>query len=390
MPATVNAAASAGTAPIDAAASTDAAAPTDAAPTDAATSEQLPLAGLAVVELHAIGPVPFAGQLLAGLGATVVRVSPPNDPGLGLPIKPEFELLNRSKERRLIDLKTADGLAEARRLIDGADVLLEGFRPGVLERIGLSPAALAATNPRLVIGRLSGWGSQGPLAQRAGHDINYLALAGVLNAIGNAQSPVPPLNLVADFGGGAMHLLVGVLAKLVRRSIDGRGGVVDVSILSGTVGLTPLFYGLIAAGRWTLARADNTLDGAAPFYRVYPTADARFVAVGALEPKFYAQLLKVLALDAEIDAARQYDRSSWPEMAERFAQRFATRSRDDWARAAEGVDACLSPVLDFIEAARHPHNLANRLFTDEPFERTDRTIGFTAHAASPDAPPQPK
>jgi alpha-methylacyl-CoA racemase len=278
---------------------------------------------------------------------------------------------------RPIDLKDPAGLAEARAMLAAADVLIEGFRPGVLERIGLAPSGLLSANPRLVIGRLSGWGSCGPLAERAGHDINYLALAGVLDAIGTAETPVPPLNLVADFGGGAMHLLVGVLARLVRRSIDGRGGVVESSILAGTVGLTPMFYGMLAAGRWRLERVGNLLDGAAPFYRVYRAADGRFVAVGALESKFFAQLLKVLELEGDVDPSRQHDRATWPAMAERFAERFATRSRDDWAHAAADVDACLSPVLDFAEAAAHPHNLANRYHTAEPFARPDRSLAFT-------------
>jgi alpha-methylacyl-CoA racemase len=335
-----------------------------------------PLAGLKVVELHAIGPVPFAGQLLAGLGAEVLRVSPPSDPGLGVDIAPEFDLLNRGKAQRLLDLKQPAGLAALRAVLDGSDVLLEGFRPGVIERLGLAPAELLATNPRLVIGRLSGWGAHGPLAQRAGHDINYLAMAGVLGAIGQADAPVPPLNLVADFGGGAMHLLVGVLARLVQRGIDGRGGVVETSILAGTVGLTPMFYGMFAAGAWRLERAANLLDGAAPFYRTYAAGDGRFIAVGALEPKFYAQLLRVLALENEIDAHQQYDRSTWRDTAERFSARIATRGRDEWARDADGTDACLSPVLDFAEAARHPHNQANRLFTVNPFPRPDHTVSF--------------
>jgi alpha-methylacyl-CoA racemase len=335
-----------------------------------------PLAGLKVVELHAIGPVPFAGQLLASLGAEVVRISPPSDPGLGVDIPPAFDLLNLGKQQRHLDLKAQQGLAALRAVLDGSDVLLEGFRPGVIERLGLAPATLLASNPRLVIGRLSGWGAQGPLAARAGHDINYLAMAGVLAAIGDAEAPVPPLNLVADFGGGAMHLVVGVLAQLVRRSIDGRGGVVETSILAGTVGLTPMFYGMVAAGIWRLERAANLLDGAAPFYRTYAAGDGRFVAVGALEPKFYAQLLRVLALDSDIDARRQYERDTWPEATALIAKRIATRSRDDWARAAEGTDACLSPVLDFAEAAAHPHNLANRLHSPSPFARTDRSIAF--------------
>jgi len=339
----------------------------------------LPLSGLKAVELHAIGPVPYAGQLLRSLGADVLRVSPPSDPGLGVGVGPEFDLLNTGKRALSIDLKQADGLAALHRELADADLLLEGFRPGVLERLGLAPATLLDAHPRLVIGRLSGWGHDGVLAERAGHDINYLALAGVLNAIGAREAPVPPLNLVADFGGGAMHLLVGVLAKLVQRSITQRGGVAETSILAGTVGLTPMFYGLLAGGVWNLERANNLLDGATPFYRVYRCADGRFVAVGALEPKFYAQLLQVTGLAGELDPRDQYRPASWPATIERFAARFASRARDDWAQAALGHDACLSPVLDFAEAARHPHNLANRLFRSEPFAQPDAVIEFDRH-----------
>lgn len=335
-----------------------------------------PLNGLKVVELHAIGPVPFAGQLLRSLGASVVRVSPPSDPGLGIGVKPEYDLLNLGKHALSVDLKQPDGIAALRGELANADVLLEGFRPGVLERLGLAPAALLDAHPRLVVGRLSGWGRDGELSARAGHDINYLALSGVLNAIGTREAPVPPLNLVADFGGGAMHLVVGVLAKLVQRSITQRGGVVETSILAGTVGLTPMVYGLMAGGLWNLERANNILDGALPFYRVYRCADGRFVAVGALEPKFYAQLLAVTGLEGDIDPRDQYRPSSWPATIDRFAARFATRSRDDWAQAATAYDACLSPVLDFTEAARHPHNLANGLYRGEPFAQPAEVIRF--------------
>ena len=261
-------------------------------PGAAAAGEDLPLAGLRVVELHAIGPVPFAGMVLRQLGAEVTRVSPPQDPGLGVAMPPQFDLLNRHKKAVALDLKqTADREAMAR-LLETADVLLEGFRPGVLERLGLAPQVLLQSHPRLVIGRLSGWGDRGPFAARAGHDINYLALTGVLAAIGRNDHPMPPLNLVADFGGGAMHLLVGVLARLVRRGLEGsggsggsigRGGVVTTSIAAGTVGLTPMFYGLLAAGQWRLQRESNLLDGGAPFYRTYACAGDGFVAVGALE-----------------------------------------------------------------------------------------------------------
>lgn len=331
----------------------------------------LPLSGLKVVELHAIGPVPFAGRLLADLGAQVTRVSPPRDAGLGIALPERFDVLNQRKTRLALDMKATEGSAAARALVDGADVLLEGFRPGVLERLGLGPAALLESNPRLVVGRLSGWGSDGPYAARAGHDINYLGLAGVLHAIGERDAPVPPLNLVADFGGGAMHLLVGVLALLVRRGIDGRGGTVDTSILAGTHGLTGMFHGMVAGGAWSLSRADNLLDGAPPFYRCYRAACGGHVSAGALEPKFYAELVDVLGLAGRIDLARQYDRDTWEATAQAFAQAVATRSRDEWARLAETRDACMAPVLDFTEAAAHPHNRANHWFGDDTLGAQD-------------------
>jgi alpha-methylacyl-CoA racemase len=336
-----------------------------------------PLAGLKVVELHAIGPVPFAGQLLRSLGADVARVSPPTDRGVGIGMDPMYDLSNLGKRPVALDLKSADGLAQARALIGGADVLLEGFRPGVLERLGLAPADLLAANPRLVVGRLSGWGSRGPLADRAGHDINYLGLAGLLNGSGTREAPVPPLNVVGDYGGGAMLLAVGVLAALVRRGVDGRGGVVASSILAGSVTLSPIFYGMLAAGLWKIGRAANVLDGGAPYYRVYRTADDRFVAVGAIEPRFYAELLEVTGLAGRLDPRRQNDRATWDETARVFAERFAQRTRDDWARVAEGTDACLTPVLDFLEAAAHPHNLANGLYRADPYPQPDRTVTFS-------------
>lgn len=336
----------------------------------------LPLTGLTVIELHAIGPVPFAGQLLRGLGAQVTRVSPPANPGLGLEMAPEFDLSNLGKDTLSLDLKAPQGLTALKTRLNEADVLLEGFRPGVLERLGLAPQTLRAEHPRLVIGRLSGWGSQGPLAARAGHDINYLALSGVLHAIGSGETPVPPLNLVGDYGGGAMHLVVGVLAALLRRGLDGEGSVVESSILAGSIGLTPIFYGLLAGGGWSLNRAANLLDGGAPYYRVYRAACGRHVAVGAIEPKFYAQLLQVTGLADRLDTHLQNERSTWPETARILAERFATRTRDEWAAAAAGTDACLSPVLDFLEAAADPHNRANRHHRDDPYPQPDRLIRF--------------
>jgi alpha-methylacyl-CoA racemase len=337
---------------------------------------QLPLEGLEVIELQAIGPVPFAGMILRSLGAKVTRIISPVDAGLGVPIKSEFDLLNADKSLSTIDLKSAEGRATLKQSLAKADVLLEGFRPGVLERLGLAPATLMEEFPRLVIGRLSGWGAQGELSERAGHDINYLAMAGVLHAIGHRAQPEVPLNVVADFGGGAMHLLLGVMAKLISRSIKGKGGLAETSILAGTVGLTPMFYGMMAAGRWNTKRENNILDGALPFYRVYATKDDKHVAVGALENKFFRTLLKLVGLEASIDPAKQFSPETWPEMAKQLAQKFSQKTRDEWAIEANLVDACVSPVLDFLEAASHPHNLANEYYTQQPFAKPLQTIRF--------------
>lgn len=336
-----------------------------------------PLSGVKVVELHAIGPVPFAGMLMRNLGADILRVSPPSDPGLGVASKNEYDLLNAGKTPLLVNLKDAAGMAELHKALETADVLLEGFRPGVLERLGLAPETLLAKYPRLVIGRLSGWGTKGELADRAGHDINYLAMAGVLNAIGPSEAPVPPLNLVADFGGGAMHLLVGVLSKLVNRSVTGKGGVVETSILAGTVGLTPIFYGLMKAGIWGLDREKNMLDGGRPYYRVYKCKDGRFFSVGAIEPKFYLLLLQMLGLEGKVDPAKQNDPSTFAETRRLFEEAFLTKTRDEWTVLANKVDACAAPVLDFVEAANAGHNRDNGYYVSEPFLKPGQVVNFS-------------
>ena len=338
----------------------------------------LPLDGLTVIELHAIGPVPFAGMQLHKMGAHVVRVCPPNDRNIGIEIGAEADLLNTGKEQRQLDLKSADGIEQLHALLEEADVLLEGFRPGVLERLNLDPATVTAQHPRLVIGRLSGFGNQGDLSERAGHDINYLALSGVLASIGTHEKPAIPLNLVGDFGGGAMHLLIGVLAQLVQRGISGNGGVVTTSILGGTIGLTPMIYGLIAGGRWDLARESNLLDGALPFYRVYKTRDEQHVAVGALEAKFFKGLLELTGLNQVIDAGKQWQSEHWPSMTMALSSAFASRDRDSWATDAAAIDCCVSPVLDFEEAARYPHNLANGWYDNQSFAKPVKFIDFNA------------
>ncbi len=344
---------------------------------DMQTTNQSPLAGLKVIELHAVGPVPFAGLQLQALGAKVTRVLPPMDPSLGLVIDEKFDVLNTGKSTRVINLKSAEGLADMHKLLSGADVLLEGFRPYVLEKLALGPDVLSNRFPALVLGRLSGFGRHGPLAQRAGHDINYLALSGVLNAIGTSSSPTVPLNLIADFGGGAMHLLLGVMAKLIQRSVTGIGGVADTSILAGTVGLTPMYYGLIAAEKWTLQRQNNLLDGGAPFYRVYACRDQRFVAVGALENKFFIELLSLTELSDDIDAGKQYDTQTWKKMNALLSTRFLTKDRDEWAELASTRDCCVTAVLDFIEASRSEHNLQNNWYNDSPLDQPGTMISFT-------------
>jgi alpha-methylacyl-CoA racemase len=314
-------------------------------------------------------------QLLQ-MGASVKRVSPPTDRAIGIDLNPDADVLNRGKESLAINLKESSGQAQLHSLLADADVLIEGFRPGVMERLGLDPSTLIKQYPRLVIGRLSGFGRYGDYAARAGHDINYLALSGVLAAIGTADEPVIPLNLIADFGGGAMHLLSGVLAKLVQRSIQGHGGVVDTSILAGTIALTSMTHGLMAGGKWNLNRQQNLLDGGLPFYRVYKTKDDRFVAVGALEKPFFEKLLAVIGLSSEFSSSQQYDRDSWPAMTDAFSTAFANRTRDEWAIDALTTDCCLTPVLDFVESMSHPHNTANGWVVSAPFPHPGLVTDF--------------
>jgi alpha-methylacyl-CoA racemase len=325
----------------------------DADPADP-TRPQAPLAGLRVVELAGLGPAPFAAMLLAELGADVVRVQRPGgaselaDGGLG-----------RSRPNVAVDLKHPDGPEVVLRLVEPADVLIEGLRPGVTERLGLGPAQCLARNPRLVYGRMTGWGQTGPLAQRAGHDITYAAITGALHLVGGAERPRQPVNVLADFGGGALYLLVGVLAALHARQRTGRGQVVDAAMVDGAASLITMIYGLFHAGSWRDEREANLLDGGAPFYDTYQCADGGFVAVGALEPQFYAQLLAGLGLSFEAD---QNDRAAWPRHRAAIAARLRQRTRDEWAEAFAGTDACLAPVLSLAEAPHHPHLAARGTF----------------------------
>lgn len=322
-----------------------------------------PLSGTIVVEMAAIGPVPHCGLVLAEMGASVIRLDRIGGTALGIPVPPRHDALARGKRSVALDLKSPDGLEAARILIARADVLLEGFRPGIMERLGLDPASCLVANPRLVYGRISGWGDAGPMAGDSGHDLNYLGLTGALLAMGDPGTPPPvPLNLVADFGGGAMQLACGVLAALLSARATGRGQVVATSILEGAAALTAMTHGFRAAGQWRDARRDNILDGGAPFYRTYATADGGYVAVAAIEPKFFRALLAGLDLQDAVASASQLDRAGWPGMARQFAERFETRTRDNWAAHFAGADACVTPVLGWAEAQAHPQMAALGLF----------------------------
>ena len=323
------------------------------------TSSGAPLRGIRVVEFAGIGPAPYACMLLSDLGADVLRIDR-KDAGL-FPIKDAP--VERGRRSLLLDLKDTAALDLCLAIIGKADVLVEGFRPGVMERLGLGPEVALSQNPRIIYGRMTGWGQNGPLASTAGHDITYLALTGVLHAIGPADGvPVPPLNVIGDMGGGGVFLAMGIMAALLERQSSGLGQVVDAAIIDGAVSQLAIILGLRAGGRWDRDRGENLLDGGAPFYRTYRCADGKFISVGALEPKFFAELVQGLGLAVGELAPIQYDRSRWPEMHSTFERVFASRPRDAWAEIFAKTDACAAPVLDFEEAANHPHNAARSTY----------------------------
>ncbi|MFD9074783.1 CaiB/BaiF CoA transferase family protein [Streptomyces lasiicapitis] len=320
-----------------------------------------PLAGVRVVELAGIGPGPFAAMLLADLGADVVRVDRPG--GAGLAIDPAYDVTNRNKRSVVVDLKAADGADRVLALADRADVLIEGYRPGVAERLGVGPEACHARNPGLVYGRMTGWGQEGPLAQRAGHDIAYIALTGTLGMIGSPdQPPAVPANLVGDYAGGSLYLVVGVLAALHHARATGTGQVVDAAIVDGAAHLSAMIHGMVAAGGWQDRRGANLLDGGCPFYGTYETADGQYMAVGALEQQFYDEFIELIGL-REIAPARK-DLARWGELRDAVTARFKTRTRAEWTAHFEGSDACVAPVLSLREAPHHPHLAARGTFTD--------------------------
>jgi len=315
-----------------------------------------PLAGVRIVEIDAIGPVPLAATLLADMGAEIVRVARPPHPGAAWD-DVGGSVVHRSRSVVYANLKSPEDVEEIKALVRGADALIEGYRPGVMERLGLGPDVCLGINPRLAYVRMTGWGQTGPLAPRAGHDINYISIAGALHAIGKAgEEPIVPLNLVGDYGGGAMFAMTGLLAAVISARTTGKGQVVDVAMTDGVASLLSLFHAFTASGLWKDERGANLLDGAAPFYRCYRCNDNQYIAVGALEPQFFRELLDSLGIPA--DRYKQNDPAGWPAMEEDFAALFAQRSRDEWAAVFEGRDACVSPVLSMKEAIAHPHNQA--------------------------------
>ena len=323
-----------------------------------------PLTGLRVVELASIGPGPLCAMLLADLGAEVIRIDRTEPSGLGVPMDVKFEVSGRNRRSVALDIKQPAGRDAALRLIDRADVLIEGFRPGVAERLGLGPEACQARNPGLVFGRMTGFGQTGPLSQAAGHDLNYIALTGALHAMGGKDKPVPPLNLVGDYGGGALYLAFGILAAIFERSRSGQGQVVDAAMVDGASSLMSIFFGMAASGAWNVnERAANLLDGGAPFYDTYATSDGQWVSIGALEAKFFAELVQRIGLDTSY-LQRQYDRRCWPEMRADIGRLIAAKTRDEWSALLEGTDVCFAPVLRIDEVARHPHAVARGAYID--------------------------
>ncbi len=323
-----------------------------------------PLTGIKVVELAAIGPGPFCCILLADMGAEVIRIDRTEPVDLGVPADPKYNLLNRNRRSAAIDLKRPEGVGAVKRLISQADALVEGFRPGVTERLGLGPDDCWKVNLRLVYGRMTGWGQEGPLAQAAGHDINYISLVGALNAIGSkGGAPVPPLNLVGDFGGGGLYLAFGIACALLESRTSGQGQVVDAAMVDGAASLMTSIFSSIAGGTWRNARGENILDGGAPWYSVYETKDKKYISIGSIEGRFYRDLLKYTELENEIFHP-QHDRKGWPEMRAKLGAAFKQKTREEWCSIMEGSDICFAPVLDFQEAQQHPHLKARGTYVE--------------------------
>ena len=345
-----------------------------------------PLKGFKIIEIAGIGPGQLCGMLLADMGADLIRIDRAKDGRDALNIPDQYNLMNRGRPRLTVDLKQEQGVELVLRLCQEADALFEGFRPGVMESLGLGPTECMARNGRLVYGRMTGWGQSGPLAHTAGHDTNYIALSGALGCLGERDRPPPlPLNLVGDFGGGALYLAMGLLAAMLEATRSGRGQVVDAAMVDGAASMMTMFYGVRAAGRWVDQRHSNVLDGAAPFARCYETRDGGFIAVCALENRFFRNLLEAMNVSC-IDPGEQYAAERWPEHHTILASRFQDRSRDEWAEIFANVDACAAPVLSLGEAPRHPHNVARETFISvdgieqpAPAPRFSRTVSEVSH-----------
>jgi alpha-methylacyl-CoA racemase len=344
-----------------------------------------PLDGIRIVEIAGIGPGPYGAMLLADLGAEVIRIdrsASVNSMGVADPDSPPSDVLGRGRRSLAVDLKHPDGVATVLDLIATADALVEGFRPGVMERLGLGPDVCLERNPRLVYGRMTGWGQEGPYAQAAGHDINYIALAGALEPLGRAgQPPTPPINLIGDFGGGGMLLAFGMCAALVEAGRSGKGQVIDAAMIDGAASLMTMTWSFKHMGIWHDERGTNMLDTGAHFYDTYETADGKYVSIGSIEPQFYAELLRLTGLEGA-DLPRQMDRSAWPELKERFAEIFRQKTRDEWCEIMEHTDVCFAPVLAMDEAPQHPHIAERETFTTyaglvqpAPAPRFSRTPG---------------
>jgi alpha-methylacyl-CoA racemase len=323
-----------------------------------------PLKDFRIIEIAGIGPGPFCGMLLADMGAQLIQIDRLEDAGLGIPLQTKHNLMKRSRPTISLDLKHPDGVEFVLTLCQRADALFEGFRPGVMERLGLGPVECRERNKQLVYGRMTGWGQDGPLANTVGHDGNYIGLAGLLSTIGEKGGlPVVPLNLTADFGGGGLYLAMGLLAAMLEAGKSGEGQVVDAAMVDGAASLMTMFYGLRAGGMWSDERGANILDGGAPFYRTYACKDNNCVVVCAIEKKFFGTLLTAMSID-DIDPGDQFDKAKWPQHAARFEHVFSTKTRDEWCALFDGIDACVAPVLSMAEAHQHPHNRARNTFQE--------------------------
>lgn len=341
-----------------------------------------PLAGIKIIEIASIGPGPMCAMVLSDLGADIIRVDRPAKAGLGVSIPTKYSLLTRGRRSVAIDLKSAEGIETVLKLLEQADALIEGFRPGVMERLGLGPKECLQRNPKLIYGRMTGWGQEGPLAQAAGHDTNYIALVGVLHAIGRRnEPPALPINLIGDYGGGALYLAVGLLAGLLEAQKSGKGQVIDAAMVDGAAHLMTAVYGMLAAGLWADERGSNILDSGAHFMDVYETKDRKYISIASIEAKFYRELLERIGVDSDA-LGSQLDRPHWPAMKQKLQAVFKTKTRDEWCAILEGTDACFAPVLSLNEAPTHPHNQTRSNFVKvdgitqpAPAPRFSRTPG---------------